>query len=165
MIVSIIAAIADNGAIGKGNDLIWYLSEDLKRFKKLTTNHTIIMGRKTFESFPIQPLPNRKNVIITRQKEYSFKGCKVVHSTEEALEVCKTDGEIFICGGAEIYTQFMNKADKMYLTHLHQDFDADTFFPEFEKGNWEIVNKSEIKTDKKNGIRFSFIDYVLKQSL
>ncbi|MEA2043183.1 MAG: dihydrofolate reductase [Bacteroidota bacterium] len=159
MKLSIIAAVAKNGVIGKNNDLIWHLSEDLKRFKKLTTNHTIIMGRKTFESFPVKPLPNRKNVVISKQIHRNYDGCTVAHSIDEALRLSQNDGEVFVCGGAQIYSLLLDKAQNMYITEIDQAFEGDTYFPEFNRSEWEISEKSELKKDAKNGIEYSFVNY------
>jgi len=127
--ITIIAAIAENNALGKNNDLIWHLPADLKRFKKTTTGHHIIMGRNTFESIG-KPLPNRTTVIITRNPDYKVEGCIVVNSLEKALEIAKNDETPFIIGGAQIYKQAISIADKLDITEVHHSFDADVFFPE-----------------------------------
>lgn len=129
--ITIIAAIAKNNALGKDNQLIWYLPADLKRFKKITLGHHIIMGRKTFESLG-KPLPNRTTIIITRNKNYTQHGCIVVNSLNEAIEAAKEDENPYILGGAEIYKQALNIADKLDLTFVHQNFEADVFFPEID---------------------------------
>ena len=134
-----IAAAAENRALGKDNQLVWHLPNDFKRFKSLTTGHYIIMGRKTFESFP-KPLPNRTHVIITRQKGYEAEGCIVVNSIEKAIEICPKNEESFIIGGGEIYNLSLPFADKIELTVVHHTFEADAFFPEINKNEWEITN-------------------------
>lgn len=138
MIISIIVAIADNLAIGKNNDLLWHISEDLKRFKKLTTGHTLIMGKKTFLSLPKGALPNRVNVVITDDKSDNFEGCVMAYSIEDALTKCKPgETECFIIGGGMIYNQFLDIADKLYLTKVHQSYEADVFFPEIDYSQWK----------------------------
>ncbi|MBR5029349.1 MAG: dihydrofolate reductase, partial [Bacteroidales bacterium] len=114
--LSLIVAVADNFAIGKDNDLLWHISADLKHFKALTTGHCIIMGRKTYESFPKRPLPNRRNVVITNNMDYCEEGCEVVHSVEEAIALCKDDEQSFVIGGATVYRQFLPLVNKIYLT-------------------------------------------------
>ncbi len=159
MTISIIAAIAENRAIGKNNNLLWHISEDLKYFKKLTTGHTIITGRKTFESFPVKPLPNRRNIILSKQKNYTHPKCETANSPEQALEMCKNENEIFIVGGANIYKEFLHKANKMYITHIHKTFNADVFFPKYDKSKWLLTSKSETKIDPKNGLLYNFEIY------
>jgi dihydrofolate reductase len=161
MKLSIIVAASRNNVIGKDNQLIWRLSADLKRFKALTTGHTIIMGRKTFDSIG-KPLPNRTSVIITRQEDYKQEGCIVVHSLEEALEAVKDQEKVFIIGGGTIYEQAMEKADELYLTLVHKEFDGDTFFPEVKAEEWESVERVDCMPDEKNEYPYSFIDYVRK---
>ncbi len=162
MTISIIAAIAENNVIGNNNDLIWHISEDLKRFKKLTSGHTIIMGRKTYESLPFKPLPKRKNIVISRKDDLYFEGAIVVKNPEEALKECKDEDEIFICGGATIYNHFLNIADKMFLTKVHQEFEGDTFFPEIDYYEWELKSKSEKFKDEKSGLDYTFLNYFKK---
>ena len=140
--ISIIVAIAKNHAIGKDNQLLWHISEDLKRFKRLTSGHKIIMGRNTLLSLPKWPLPNRTNIVITDKLEESFEGCEMVFSIEEAAKKCGKDEECFIIGGASIYNQFMPLADKLYITRVDKDFEADTFFPEIKTDEWNLVEKS-----------------------
>lgn len=161
--LTIIAAAGKKNAIGKNNKLIWHLSDDLKRFKKLTSGHHIIMGRKTFESFP-KPLPNRTHVVITRQKNYPVpKGVIVVNSLPEALQVVKADKQPFIIGGGEIYQQALPHANTIELTKVHHVFkNADTFFPEVNPSTWKEVNNIFHKKDAQNQYDFSFITYVKK---
>lgn len=161
MKLSIIVAKSRNYVIGKDNQLIWRLSADLKRFKALTTGHTIIMGRKTFDSIG-KPLPNRTSVIITRQKEYKQEGCIVVHSFQEALDFVKDQDKAFVIGGGTIYKEAINKADELYLTLVHREFDGDTFFPEIKKKEWESVARKDCLPDDKNEYPYSFIDYKRK---
>lgn len=163
MTISLIAAVAENRAIGKDNKMLWHLPEDLKYFKNHTVGHSLIMGRKTFESFPVRPLPNRRNIIITRQADYPCEKCIIVKTPEEALAQCNENEEVFIGGGAAVYEYFLDKADKMYLTHVHKTFDADTFFPEYKAKDWKIVKQSKTKTDPKNNISYTFVEYQKKK--
>ena len=158
--ITIIAAIANNNALGKDNDLIWHLPADLKRFKKVTSGHHIIMGRNTFESIG-KPLPNRTTVIITRDSEYQAPGCVIVNSIENAIEVAKNDTQIFIIGGAQIYKQTIASSlvDQLDITKIHESFEADVFFPEIDKTIWKEVAREDFKADEKNKFDYSFISY------
>ena len=157
--VTIIAAIAENNVLGKDNHLVWYLPADLKRFKKLTLNHVVIMGRKTFESLG-KPLPNRTNIIITRNKNYKAEGCVVVNSLSEALKVAtKEDKNPFILGGAEIYKQAMSFTDKLDVTFVHHKFEADVFFPEIDRTIWKETSREDIKANEKNKYDYSFVTF------
>ena len=138
--ITLIAAVAENNALGKDNQLLWHLPDDFKRFKNITSGHHIIMGRKTFESFP-KPLPNRTHVIITRQKDYQPEGCLIVDSFAKAISVCPKDEELFIIGGGEIYNQSIEMADKLDITRVHHTFDADTFFPEIDLTKWKLTSE------------------------
>jgi len=155
MTVTIVVAIGENNAIGKDNELLWYLPKDLRHFKTITNGHTIIMGRKTFESVK-KPLPNRRNIIITRNTELSIEGAEVVHTIDEALEISKEDGEVFIIGGAEIYKQAMKHTDKIFLTVVHESFEADAFFPEIDTNLWEETASETHLPDEKNNLSFTF---------
>lgn len=157
-----IAAAAENRALGKDNQLIWHLPNDFKRFKNLTTGHYIIMGRKTFESFP-KPLPNRIHIIITRQKDYKAEGCIIVDSIEKAIEICPKEDENFIIGGGEIYKQSLPYADKIELTVVHHNFEADTFFPKILIEDWEMVNADFQSKDDKHLYDYTFETYIKKQ--
>ena len=159
--ITLIAAAAENNALGKDNDLLWHLPEDFKRFKQITSGHYIIMGRKTFESFP-KPLPNRTHIIITRQKEYLADGCLVVHSLEEALEISPQNEEVFIIGGAQIYKQALPFADKIDLTRVHIELDADAFFPEFNTSKWNLVFSEKHFKDEKHQFDYTFETYIKK---
>lgn len=159
--ITLIAAAAENNALGKDNDLLWHLPEDFKRFKQITSGHYIIMGRKTFESFP-KPLPNRTHIIITRQKEYLADGCLVVHSLEEALEISPQNEEVFIIGGAQIYKQALPFADKIDLTRVHIELDADAFFSEFNTSEWNLVFSEKHVKDEKHQYDFTFETYIKK---
>ena len=157
MIVSLIAAIGKNREIGYKNDLLWHIPEDLKRFKQITSGHTVIMGRKTFESIDSKPLPRRKNIIVTSQKEFRAAGAEVVHSVEEAMGQARNDGEVFILGGATLYEQFLSLADKLYLTIVNKAYKADTYFPEYNPLHWKTMEQSEIKKDPDSGIEYYFV--------
>ena len=155
MIVSIIVAIGENHAIGKNNQLLWHMPNDLKHFKDITSGRTIIMGRKTFDSVG-KPLPRRRNIVVTRQ-DIIIPGCEVVKSIEDGLALCKYEDEVFIGGGAEIYKLAMHLTDRIYLTIIHKDFDADTFFPEIDKSEWKEVKREDFEPDEKNPLPYSFI--------
>lgn len=159
--ITLIAAAAENNALGKNNDLIWHLPDDFKRFKAITSGHYIIMGRKTFESFP-KPLPNRTHVIISRQKNYNPENCIVVNSLEKAIEICPKDKDIFVIGGGEIYQQSIAIADKIELTRVHSNFEADTFFPEIDTTIWELVQEEFHPKDEKHLFDFTFQTYLKK---
>lgn len=153
-----IAAAAENNALGKDNDLVWHLPDDFKRFKQLTTGHFIIMGRKTFESFP-KLLPNRTHVIITRQKDYQPENTIVVNSLEKALEVSKEDKQPFIIGGGEIYKLGLDVADSIELTRVHGIVEADTFFPEIDLAKWELVKEEFHPKDERHDFDFTYLTY------
>ena len=158
MSITIIAAIANNNALGKDNQLIWHLSADLKRFKKLTTGHHIIMGRKTFESIG-KPLPNRTTIIITRNEQYKQVGCLIANSLEQAISLVKNDESPFIIGGAQIYQQALDIADKLEITYVYNDFDADVFFPKIDLKIWKEIAKEVFEPDEKNKFKYSFVTY------
>lgn len=159
--ISIIVAIAQNFAIGKNNDLLFHLPTDLKRFKQITSGHTIIMGRNTLLSLPKWPLPNRRHIVITDKPDDQFEGCEVVFSISEAIEKVKNEDEAFIIGGGMIYRQFFPVAGKLYLTLVHHDFDADTFFPEINYSDWDETAREDLH-DEKNGFDYSYLDLVRK---
>ena len=161
MIIAI-AAIGMNNELGKDNQLIWHLHNDFKRFKTLTTGHYIIMGRKTFESFP-KPLPNRTHVIITRQKNYTAENCIVVDSLKKAIAVCPKDEDVYVIGGGEIYNQSIDFADKLEITKVFHSFEADTFFPEIDTAKWKLVSEEFHAKDEKHAYDFCFQTYVSKQ--
>ena len=157
--ITLIAAAGINNELGKDNDLVWHLPIDFKRFKELTTNHHIIMGRKTFESFP-KLLPNRIHIIITRNATYQAEGAIIVHSMKEALRLVNNDDQPFIIGGGEIYKIGMDVADKIELTRVYSSFDADTFFPEIPKDEWRLVKEEHHLKDDKHQFDFSFQTFV-----
>ncbi|MBR4368867.1 MAG: dihydrofolate reductase [Prevotella sp.] len=158
MPIHIIAAVAKNRAIGYQNKLLYWLPNDLKRFKALTTGHTIIMGRRTFESLPKGALPNRRNIVLTRSQQ-TFPGCDVFASLEEALKHCQADEEVFIIGGASVYQQAMAVADHLYLTEIDDTpKDADAFFPPYN--DWKMVQKEKHSKDDKHAFEYAFVDYI-----
>ena len=163
MNISIIVAIASNYAIGKDNDLLWHISKDLKRFKELTDGHTIVMGKKTYFSLPKRPLPNRTNMVITDVPGEQIDDCLMAYSIEDAIKKMDQDGENFIIGGGSIYRQFMPYADKLYITRVHKDFDADTFFPEISLDEWKLIEKDEVNDDPQNDFTYSFETYERKE--
>lgn len=157
MRISIIAALARNRAIGKDNKLLYWLPDDLKRFKALTTGHTIIMGRRTFESLPKGALPNRRNIVLSRTV-HEFPGCDAYTSLDEALKHCSEEEDIYIIGGANVYAQAIDRADRLCLTEIDDVPDgADAFFPEY--GGWREVWREEHGIDEKHAYRFAFVDY------
>lgn len=154
MIISLIAAIGKNRVIGKDNKLPWKLSADLKRFREITSGKTVIMGRKTFESIG-KLLPNRLNIIITRDKNYKIDGCVVVHSAEEALKAADSYKEVMIIGGEQIFKEFLPRASRMYLTLIDGNFEGDAYFPEYNKNEWKEVFREE---HKDNSLKYSFVN-------
>ncbi|MFH1001105.1 MAG: dihydrofolate reductase [Bacteroidota bacterium] len=157
--LSIIVAIGENGAIGKNNDLLWRLPGDLKRFKALTTGHTIIMGRKTFESLPNGALPNRTNVVLTRNKSTLFSDCTIVYSIKDIIDNYLNDeNEHFVIGGGELYKALLPYANRIYLTRVHQNFEADTFFPAIDMKDWIIEEENSFPADEKNEYAYTYIN-------
>ncbi len=156
--ITIIAAAAQNDALGKDNDLIWHISEDLKRFKRLTTGHAIIMGRKTFESMP-KALPNRTNIVLTKNRSYQAPGALVANTLEQALNMAKDDLQPFIIGGAQVYSLFMEHADRIELTRIHHSFEADVFFPKIDDTKWDIIKKEFVPKTNNQPYDYTFITY------
>lgn len=154
--ISLIVATGENNVIGLNNKMPWHLPADLAYFKRVTTGHAIVMGRKTFESIG-RPLPKRTNIILTRDKNFQATDCHIIHSVEAALELSKQD-QLFIIGGAEIYKQFLPHADKIYLTHIHQNFEGDTFFPKLTD-EWKLVSTEKHDPDEKNQYEYEFRKY------
>ena len=160
--ISIIVAIAQNYAIGKDNQLLWHISRDLKRFKHITSGHRVIMGKKTYESLPVRPLPNRTNIIISDIPGDQYEGAVVVDSIEAALEYCKDGEESFIIGGGSIYRQFLEHANRLYLTLVEQDFEGDIFFPEIDFSEWELKEEEAYGPEGENNFSYSFKVYEKK---
>lgn len=158
--VSIIVAIAENGVIGDKNSLLWNIKEDMRRFRTTTTGHPVVMGRKTYESIG-RPLPKRTNVVITRS-DLTIEGCEVVHSLEEAVSMFGAEEEVFIIGGAQIYRQALDIADKLYLTIVHHDYEGDTSFPSLDMSCWQEVAREEFARGEEFEYPFTFIDLVRK---
>lgn len=163
MRISLIVAVAQNGVIGHDNQLIWHLPDDLKQFKRLTTGHPIIMGRKTFESIG-KPLPNRTSIVITRSKNWCFEGVVVVNSVEEALEAARQTGtdEAFVIGGAEIYRVTLPLANKIYLTEVKADFEGDAHFVIPNLEDWQEISRMAHAQDEKHAVAFDFVELVRK---
>ena len=157
--ISIIVAVAANWAIGKNNQLLWHIPADLKRFKTITQGHQVIMGRLTYLSLPKRPLPNRTNVVISDVPGESFEGCMMVNSIDKAMELCNEREESFIIGGGSVYRQFLPHANKLYITMVHKDFEADTFFPQINHDEWKLVEKTECEPDEINEFSYSFLVY------
>lgn len=155
--ISIIVAIAQNFAIGKNNDLLFHLPNDLKRFKEITTGHPVIMGRNTLLSLPKGALTNRRNIVITDNPDEKFDRCEMVLSIEEAVEAVRSETEAFIIGGGMIYRQFYPVAGKLYLTLVHQDFDADVYFPEINYSEWKEFYREDL-FDEKNNFNYSYLN-------
>jgi len=163
MIISLIAAVAENNVIGKNNDLPWHLPSDMKYFKDTTMGHCVIMGRKNYDSIPLKyrPLEGRPNIIVTRQKDFKAEGCIVVNSVEDAICECKkrNETEVFIIGGGDIFRQTMDIADKIHYTKIHHTFEGDAFFPKLDETKWKLMSKKDIQPDAKNKFPFSFCVY------
>ncbi|MHC4218295.1 MAG: dihydrofolate reductase [Planctomycetota bacterium] len=157
MKIALVAAVADNRVIGRGNALPWRLPEDLKRFKRRTEGHTVIMGRRTWESIG-GALPNRECVVVTRKRDYHPPGARIAGSLEEALHLARESGEeeVFILGGAEIYTLALPDADRMYLTMVHADVDGDTHFPEYDPAEWTLIEEERHDADDRHAYAFTF---------
>ena len=162
--VSIIVAIAENGAIGANNDLLWHLPNDMRRFKALTTGHTVIMGRKTFGSLPKGALPNRVNVVITREQKASFENCEIFNDLNSAIEFHNKEDEIFIIGGAAIYSIALQITEKLYITRVHHSFEnADIFFPEIDNNEWVMIEHEDHQRDEKHLYPYTFETYIKKK--
>jgi dihydrofolate reductase len=157
--ISIIVAVSDDWGIGKGNELLWHISEDLRRFKRLTTGKTVIMGKKTWYSLPVRPLPGRTNVVLTDIRNEIIDGSETVYSIEEALTKCSHDEEAFVIGGGSIYTQFMTVADRLYITHVHMKAPADIYFPEIDMKIWKVIESMEFPGDGVEGIPYTYTIY------
>jgi len=161
--ISIIAAISEDLGIGKNNELLWHIPEDLKRFKEITFGKTVIMGKRTWESLPKKPLPGRKNIVITDIPHDEFNGAVTACSINDSLDKCEKDEEVFIIGGGSIYSQFMPIADRLYITHVHKKSPADTWFPEIDHRKWNVIRKEEHKGNNDTGIPYTFKIYERKK--
>ncbi|MBK7627013.1 MAG: dihydrofolate reductase [Bacteroidales bacterium] len=160
--ISIIVAVSDDWGIGKNNELLWNISEDLKRFKRLTMGNTIIMGKKTWESLPKRPLPGRKNIVLTDVPNECVDCSVTAYSIEDALSKCDKNEEIFIIGGGSVYRQFMPLADRLYITHVHKKAPADIYFPEIDMNIWKVVEKEEFPASETVTIPYTYVIYERK---
>ena len=156
--ISAIVVVAENGAIGKSGDLLCHLPADLKHFKDITMGHSIVMGRKTFESFPKGPLPGRQNIVVTRNRKYRPEGVTVAHTIDAALRKAELPGEVFIIGGAQLYAATIDCVSTLYLTRLHATFDdADAFFPDIDPEQWRVVSEEAHEPDERNPYDYTFV--------
>jgi dihydrofolate reductase len=156
--ISIIVAVSDDWGIGKNNDLLWHISEDLKRFKRLTTGKTVIMGKKTWESLPKRPLPGRRNIVLTDVPGEKTDGAVTVYSIDEALRICENRDEAFVIGGGSVYRQFMPLSDKLYITHVHRNAAADIYFPVIDMNKWKVIEKEEY-TETEDHPAYTYVIY------
>ncbi len=157
--ISIIVAIAQNYAIGKNNDLLWHIPEDMKRFRKITSGHKVIMGKRTYLSLPVRPLRNRENIVITDTPGENFDGCTMVYSISEALEKCNDGEECFIIGGASVYKQLLPFTNRLYLTWVHKEIEGDVFFPVINFNEWQILSQEDFPVDDNLGFSYSYVIY------
>lgn len=157
--LSIIVAVAQNLAIGKDNDLLWHISADLKRFKLLTTGHTIVMGRRTFDSLPKKPLPKRRNIVLTHAIDFHPEGVEVAHNINELLLMIEGEEEVFVMGGATIYQQLLPYTSKLYVTWVHHSFDGDVFFPPIKEEDFRQFQSSSPTLDEPSGLTYHYADY------
>lgn len=157
--ISIVVAVASNMAIGKDNDLIWHISDDLKRFKALTSGHAVVMGRNTWNSLRRKPLPNRRNIVLTHDTSFGEPGAIVAHSLSDVFKMTRDEEETFVIGGAAVYRQFLPFAKRLYVTWIWHDFEADVFFPTIDASLFVPVVKSETFTDEASGLKYSYFDY------
>lgn len=161
--ITIIVAVAANGGIGKDNKLLCHIPGDLKRFKEITTGHTLLMGRNTWYSLPKRPLPERQNIVLTDDPCECIKGCESAYSIADALSKVKEGNEIFVIGGGMIYKQFISRADRLLITHVDKEFDADTFFPEIDPEIWEITAREDHDPGEKNDFAYSYVSYMRRK--
>ena len=158
--ISIIVAIAENRAIGKDNKLLWHISGDLKRFKQLTTGHTLIMGRNTFLSLPNGALPRRRHIVISDIEGESFDACEMASSIDRAISMAGSSDECFVIGGGMVYAQFLPMAGKLYLTRVHHSFEADTFFPEIDFTRWDTLSSERVEAGENNQYAHTYTEYI-----
>lgn len=158
--LSLIVAISENNAIGKAGDLLCYLPNDLKHFKAVTTGATVVMGKKTFFSLPRHPLPNRRNIVLTRDHTFSYENTDIAHSISELTEIIAEDENVFIIGGGNVYEQFIEHVEKMYITRIHHTWeDADTFFPEIDPAIWQCISQEQHEVDERHDYAYTFMEY------
>lgn len=161
--INLIVAIAENNAIGKNGDLLCHLPNDLKHFKEITNGATVVMGKNTFFSLPRHPLPNRRNIVLTRDTNFSYENTDVAHSINDVYDMISTDEKVFIIGGGKVYEQFMNRVDKLYITHIHHSWsDADTFFPVIDPAIWQCVSAERHNADERHEYAYTFAEYTKK---
>jgi dihydrofolate reductase len=158
-VISIIAAVSDDFGIGKDNDLLWHIPEDLKRFKRLTYGKALIMGKRTCESLPLKPLPGRQNIVLTDIPGECVDCSITAYSVEDALQKCQNEDEVFIIGGGTVYKQFMPLAKRLYITHVHKKRPADVFFPEIDPGQWRVIEKEDSVSEDENRVPYSYVIY------
>jgi dihydrofolate reductase len=163
IMISIIVAVSEDWGIGKDNELLWHISEDLKRFKRLTIGNTVLMGKKTWESLPRKPLPGRKNIVLTDNPQESIADAITAYSIADALAKCEKIEEIFIIGGGSIYRQFMLLADRLYITHVHKKAPADIYFPEIDLKIWKATEKEDFEASETNTIPYTYTVYERKK--
>lgn len=157
--ISIIVAVSEDWGIGKDNELLWHISEDLRRFKRLTQGNTVVMGKKTWESLPKKPLPGRKNIVLTDIPGECIDSAITAYSIEDSLSKCSKEENIFVIGGGSIYRQFMPLADRLYITHVHKKTSADVYFPVIDLKIWKVMEKEEFISDDKSGISYTYVIY------
>jgi dihydrofolate reductase len=162
--LSIIVAIGKDYEIGLKNQLLWHISDDLKHFKQLTSGKPVIMGENTWFSLPKRPLPKRRNMVLTLDKEAVFEGAETLFSIDEALQAVASEEEVIVMGGASIYRQFMPLASKLYITHVMENFEADTWFPKIESSEWSLINKSDLFLDSESQLSYYFAEYHRKNN-
>ena len=160
--ISIIAAVSDDWGIGKNNDLLWHIPEDLRRFKQLTIGNCVIMGKRTWESLPRKPLPGRNNIVITDIPGECIDCSETAYSIEDAIRKCSPGSEAFVIGGGSVYRQFMPVADRLYITHIHLKASADVWFPKIDKRKWKVVQKQEYISEDEKKIPYSYVIYERK---
>lgn len=160
-IISMIFAMDQNRLIGKNNDLPWHIPDDMAYFKRTTEGHSVLMGRKTYESFGSKPLPRRQNIIMTQNRQFTADGCAVIHTVEEALKLISEtkDEEFFIIGGSEIYKLFMPHADRLYITHIEAAFEGDAYFPDYNEAEWKEIRRVKGVKDEKNPYDYYYTVY------
>lgn len=157
--LSLIAAVAQNGAIGKDNSLLWHISDDLKHFKELTTGHPVIMGRRTFESLPVKPLPKRRNIVLTRDTSFSPAGVEIKHTVSQILDAVRDGAEAFVIGGAAVYRLLLPYAQHLYITWVYRDFDADAFFPDISHADFRQDSLTPRRLDPASGLVYAYAEY------
>lgn len=157
--LSLIVAMAQNGAIGKDNDLLWHISDDLKHFKALTTGHPVIMGRRTFESLPFKPLSKRRNIVLTHDVSFSHEGVESVHTLDDLFRSIDGEDEAFVIGGGTVYKLLLPYVSRLYITWVYQDFEADTYFPSISLSEYQQISATPRQTDPTSGLMYSFVNY------